>query len=127
MMFHLVEAKEVLDGGGSVEDVTFSCHHQHEAMQRLKTKGKKVTQGFTPFTRSFHRTTNTCEPTCRSRSPSEKLTPSMEVTCEEEAEAEAVEEGGTVFWTFPPNIRLRSLVQLEPFWPFFMVAGGGQR
>lgn len=38
IMFHLVEAKEVLDGGGGVEDVAFSRHHQHEAVQRLKTK-----------------------------------------------------------------------------------------
>ncbi len=37
---------------------------------------------------------------------------------------EAVEVEGSEFWTFPPNMRLRSLVQLEPFWPFFMVAGG---
>lgn len=56
----------------------------------------------------------------------------MAVTCEEEVEEEAkeeegvevVEEEGSVFWTFPPNIRLCLLVQLEPFWPFFMVAGG---
>lgn len=41
---------------------------------------------------------------------------------EEEAEGVAVEEEGRAFWTFPPNIRLCSLVQLEPFWPFFKVA-----
>lgn len=60
--------------------------------------------------------------TCSSRSPSEKLTPSMDVTWEEEG---MEEEGGVgAFWMFPPNIRLRSLVQLDPFCPFFMVAGG---
>lgn len=65
--------------------------------------------------------------TWSSKSPSEKLTPSMEVTWVEEEEAveeEEVEDGVNAFWTFPPNMRLRSLVQLEPFWPFFMVAGG---
>lgn len=41
-MYHLVEAKEVLDGGGRVEDVAFSRHHQHKAVQRLKTKEKKL-------------------------------------------------------------------------------------
>lgn len=40
LMFHLVEAKEVLDGGGRVEDVAFSRHHQHKAVQRLETKEK---------------------------------------------------------------------------------------
>ena len=34
---YLVEAEEVLDGRGHVEDVTFSRHHQHEAAQRLRT------------------------------------------------------------------------------------------
>lgn len=38
--FYLVEAEEVLDGRGCVEDVSFSRHHQHEAVQRLKTKDK---------------------------------------------------------------------------------------
>lgn len=44
---------------------------------------------------------------------------------EEVEEAEGVtlvEEEGCAFGTFPPNIRLRSLVQLEPFEPFFMAA-----
>lgn len=50
----------------------------------------------------------------------------MEVTWEDEGkEEEEVEVDGVgMFWTFPPNIRLRSLVQLEPFCPFFMAAGG---
>lgn len=47
-----------------------------------------------------------------------KLTPSMEVTCEEGG----VEDDDGVFWTFPPNMTLLSLVQLGPFWFFFMVA-----
>lgn len=38
LLIYLVEAKEVLDGGGRVEDVAFSRHHQHKAVQRLKTK-----------------------------------------------------------------------------------------
>lgn len=33
-----MEAEEVLDGGGCVEDITFSRHHQHEAVQRLKQR-----------------------------------------------------------------------------------------
>lgn len=45
----------------------------------------------------------------------------MEVTCEEE---EFADEEGCVLWMLPPSITLCSLVQLEPFWPFFMVAGG---
>lgn len=40
-MFYLVEAKEVRDGGGCVEDVAFSRHHQHKAVQRLETKINK--------------------------------------------------------------------------------------
>lgn len=50
----------------------------------------------------------------------------MEVRAEEEEEEEgvAVEEEGRAFWMFPPNIRLCSLAQLEPFWPFFKVAAG---
>lgn len=52
----------------------------------------------------------------------------MEVTgvaeATEDEEAEVVEDGVSAFWTFPPNMRLRSLVQLEPLWPFFMLAGG---
>lgn len=41
----------------------------------------------------------------------------------EEAEGVTlVEEEGSVFGPFPPNIRPRSPVQLEPFEPFFMVA-----
>lgn len=35
-MCYLVEAQEVPDGGGGVEDVAFSRHHQHEAAQRLE-------------------------------------------------------------------------------------------
>lgn len=122
-MFYLVEAKEVLDGGGCVEDVTFSRHHQHEAIQRLKAKEKTLLRAL----RRLLILKNTKLPTCSSRSPSEKVTPSREVTCEGEEEAEAavvVEEEGSAFWTFPPNIRLRSLFQLEPLWPFFMEAGG---
>lgn len=51
----------------------------------------------------------------------------MEVAMEEAEgagmEAVEAEEGGAIaLWTFAPNIRLRSLVQLE-FCPAFMVAG----
>lgn len=48
----------------------------------------------------------------------------MEVTWEEKGkEEEEAEAGGVgVLWRFLPNIRLRSLVQLEPFCPFFIVA-----
>lgn len=35
---YLMEAEEVLDGGGRVEDITFSCHHQHEAVQCLQSR-----------------------------------------------------------------------------------------
>ena len=45
---------------------------------------------------------------------------------EEEEEEEEVEDGVRAFWTFPPNIRFPSLVQLEPPWLFFMVAAGGE-
>lgn len=127
-MFYLVEAKEVLDGGGGVEDVAFSRHHQHEAIQRLKTK-KKNSVTLNNIIKIYKITLITLHMiTWSSRSPSEKLTPSREVTWEEgeEAEegAEVVEDGGSAVWPFPPNIRLRSLVQLEPFWPFFRVAAG---
>lgn len=37
-----MEAQEVLDGGRCVEDITFSRHHQHEAVQRLKQTNKKL-------------------------------------------------------------------------------------
>lgn len=47
----------------------------------------------------------------------------MEVTWGAPAVAEAVEDEGSTLGPFPPYIRLRSLVQLVPFWPFFMVAG----
>lgn len=39
-VLYLVEAQEVLDGGRRVEDVTFSRHHQHEAVQRLQAERK---------------------------------------------------------------------------------------
>lgn len=38
---HLVEAQEVLDGGGGVEDVSLGRHNQHKAVQGLQTKNKK--------------------------------------------------------------------------------------
>lgn len=41
-MFYLVEAKKILDCGGRVEDVAFSRHHQHKAIQRLTTKAKAL-------------------------------------------------------------------------------------
>ncbi len=37
-----MEAEEVLDGGGRVEDVTFSRHHQHKAVESLKTKDETL-------------------------------------------------------------------------------------
>ena len=43
---------------------------------------------------------------------------------EEEEEEVVLVDGISAFWTFPPNIRFPSLVQLEPPWLFFMVAGG---
>lgn len=39
-LLYLMEAEEVLNGGGRVEDVAFSCHHQHEAAQRLEIENK---------------------------------------------------------------------------------------
>lgn len=48
-----MEAEEVLDGGGCVEDVTFSRHHQHEAVQRLQTI-EKITQFFLIYILIFH-------------------------------------------------------------------------
>lgn len=47
----------------------------------------------------------------------------MEVTCEE-AEGAEFDEEGSALRMFAPSIRLCSPVQLEPFWPVFMVAGG---
>lgn len=40
-MIYLVEAKEVLDGWGCIEDVAFSRHHQHKTIQGLNIEGKK--------------------------------------------------------------------------------------
>lgn len=48
-MFHLVEAEEFQDGGGRVEDVAFGGHHQHEAVQRLRTKQKTFFRARWPF------------------------------------------------------------------------------
>lgn len=39
-LLYLMEAEEVLNGGGRVEDVAFSCHHQHEAAQCLQIENK---------------------------------------------------------------------------------------
>lgn len=36
---YLMEAEEVLDGRGCVEDVAFCRHHQHEAVESLHAKG----------------------------------------------------------------------------------------
>lgn len=38
---YLVEAQEVLDARGRVENVALGCHHQHEAVQGLKTEGRR--------------------------------------------------------------------------------------
>lgn len=57
------------------------------------------------------------QPTFSSRSPSEKLTPSTEVTrdvCTKEP------EGSRGLW----DIEFCWLLQPEPFWPFFKVAAG---
>lgn len=35
-----MKTEEVLDGGRCVEDITLSCHHQHETIQCLNTKTK---------------------------------------------------------------------------------------
>lgn len=40
-VLNLMEAEEVLDGGRCVEDITFSRHRQHEAVQSLK-QGKTL-------------------------------------------------------------------------------------
>lgn len=49
-MIYLVEAKEVLDGWGCIEDVAFGRHHQDEAIQCLNIEEKKsVIISFTCF------------------------------------------------------------------------------
>lgn len=47
----------------------------------------------------------------------------MEVSWEELEEEEGLEEDGSGVEMFP-NMMQRSLFQLEPFWPFLMVAAG---
>lgn len=41
---HLVEAEEVLDGGGGVEEHPVSHHGQHETVQSLKNKHRQETR-----------------------------------------------------------------------------------
>lgn len=48
IMSYLMEAKEVLDGGGCVEDVALSRHHQHKAVEGLKIKKKTSFMLFHP-------------------------------------------------------------------------------
>lgn len=49
---YLVEAEEVLDGGGRVEHITLGCHHQHEAVEGLNMEERRLHSGSRPSTMS---------------------------------------------------------------------------
>lgn len=110
-LLYLMEAEEVLNGGGRVEDVAFSCHHQHEAAQRLEIENKLYHLRSIRMSEISHKHVKGV--TWSSRSPSEKFTPSMEVTVEvvkEEGAVEVAEDGCSAeLALFPPNMMLRSL------------------